>query len=117
MADRAGIFEESGPDFDVSSFVPKQSKTPKPSADVVRQVSENAKFPSREAAQPAAVAKPVKAKAQRRYRTGRNVQLNSKVDADTFKLFYEITEQQGWVAGQTIKNALEALKRELAAKK
>jgi hypothetical protein len=113
MAERAGLFENDAVDFDVSAFSPKTTKSPQPPAEVVRAVSEAAKFKSREAAQ--APAKPPKVSAQRRHRTGRNMQLNLKVDAPTYESFYEITDRQGWVLGETLKHALAALQRELAA--
>ena len=78
MAERAGIFEDAGNDFDVSQFTPKTVKEPKPSAEVIRDVSEKAKFKSREAAPPAAKP-PSRAVTQRRHRTGRNIQLNLNV--------------------------------------
>ncbi|HRC27337.1 MAG TPA: stability/partitioning determinant, partial [Alphaproteobacteria bacterium] len=97
MAERAGIFENGGDDFDVSAFAPKKPvKQEQPGPDAVRAVSEGANFRSRE---PAAQAKPPK-KADRRYRTGRNRQLNTKVTAETEKLLYEIydahRETQNW---------------------
>ena len=49
----------------------------------------------------------------RRYRTGRNVQLNVKVLQTTFNDFYAVTEAQGWVLGYTLQRAIEALQREL----
>jgi hypothetical protein len=114
MANRAGIFEDSGSDFDVSQFAPKTVKEPKPSAEVIRDVSEKAMFKSREPA--AATPKPpAKAVTQRRHRTGRNIQMNLKVDAATRESFYAITERQGWVTGETLQHALAALERELAA--
>jgi hypothetical protein len=111
MAERAGVFEEN--DFDVSAFAPKKPATKavqsEPPPEAVRAVSEGANFRSRESA-------PVK-KTQRRHRTGRNLQLNVKVAAKTLESFYEITDRQGWVLGETLEKALAALERELAANK
>lgn len=112
MGERAGVFDE-GEDLDLSGFAPKQSlnKEPQAEAEAIKAVSETANFKSREPAP-----NPPK-KADRRHRTGRNAQLNVKVDDDTFKLFYEIydthREKQGWVQGQVIERALQALQREL----
>src|SRR5947209_8104249 len=99
MSERAGLFEDAD-DFDVSAFTPKKAVKPvqpPPAPDAIRAVSETANFRSRE---PAAtkVAKPK----QRRRRTGRNLQLNLKVDADTLASFYEITDHHGWVLGETL---------------
>lgn len=109
MAERAGLFED---DFDVSGFTPKKPvKKESPAPEAVRAVSESANFRSREPVQ-----KPVK-KPDRRYRTGRNEQLNVKVTAKTLQTFYDITDSQGWVLGETLERALEALQRELGAGK
>lgn len=118
MAERAGIFDQPD-DFDVSAFTPKKPSVksqPEPRAEAVREVSEQAKFRSREPA-PAPVKAPKSARQSRHYRTGRNVQLNMKVDAETHKLFYEITDSQKWISGETMKRALEALQKELNAAK
>lgn len=112
MAERAGLFENDGEDFDVSAFSPKTTKSPQPAPEVIRAVSETAKFKSREAAP--IPAPPPRTSGQRRHRTGRNMQLNLKVDAPTYESFYEITDRQGWVLGETLKHALAALQRELA---
>jgi hypothetical protein len=44
------------------------------------------------------------------------MQLNIKVTQDTVNLFYRLTDSQGWVLGETLERALEALQRELAEK-
>ena len=44
------------------------------------------------------------------------MQLNIKATQDTVDLFYRLTDAQGWVLGETLERALEALERELAAK-
>lgn len=106
MSERAGLFED---DFDVSGFMPKKP-TPEPQAEAVRAVSESASFTSREPIQS-------KKKTDRRHRTGRNEQLNVKVTAKTLQLFYNITDTQNWVQGETIEKALEALQRELRLEK
>jgi hypothetical protein len=107
---------EGGDDFDVSAFTPKTAdKTPKTPPEDIRAVSEAAQFRSREPG-PAAPPKAVKT-IQRRRRTGRNQQLNVKLAANTVKLFYEITDKQGWVLGETLERALAALQRELDQQK
>ena len=112
MAERAGVFEE---DFDVSSFSPKKpAKQAEPEPEAVRAVSETASFRSREPGQGPS-AKQMK-KLQRRRRTGRNLQLNLKVDARTLESFYEITDREGWVLGETLQRAIAALQKELAGK-
>jgi hypothetical protein len=110
-ATRASIFEE--PEIDVSGFVPKPAPdATAPRADEVREVSEAAKFRSREprAPEPQAATK----REQRRHRTGRNVQFNVKASQGTVDAFYAITDRQGWVLGETLEHALAALERELS---
>jgi hypothetical protein len=119
MAERAGIFDQSD-DFDLSAFTAKKptvKSAPEPRAEAVREVSEQAKFRSREPAPAAPKAPKATLKERRQHRTGRNVQLNMKVDAETHKLFYEITDSQKWVSGETMKRALAALQKELTAAK
>ena len=113
MAERAQLFDESN-DFDVSAFTPKKAKESAPPPEAVRAVSEGANFKSREPA-PAAAPRPA-VKKQRRRRTGRNLQLNVKVAAATLQTFYDITDREGWVLGETLERAIAALQRELAAK-
>ena len=113
MAERAGLFED---DFDVSGFAPKKGTgPPQPPPEDLRAVSEAAKFQSREPVQAPSAAKPYKKKQARRRRTGRNMQLNLKVAAEPFELFYQITDRQGWVLGETFEKAVAALQKELAA--
>lgn len=114
MAERARLFDD-GDDFDISVFAPrKPDKSREPPSDAVRAVSETANFHSREPAR-TTPGQTVKAP-QRRRRTGRNLQLNVKVAAKTLESFYEITDRQGWVLGETLERALDALQRELASK-
>jgi hypothetical protein len=114
---RAGVFDTDD-DLDVSGFAPKKpEQSAKPAApEEVRAVSEGSSFRSRE---PAA-RKPQTTRYKREprlYRTGRNIQLNVKVRQETLDAFYEISDQQDWVLGETLEHALEALKRELSRQK
>jgi len=105
MAERAGLFEE---DLDLSQFTPhKPAKIEQPPPEAVRAIAESANFQSRE---------PVRVpnqRQQRRYRTGRNIQLNTKVTTSTRDGFYEISDRYNWVLGETLERALQALRREL----
>jgi hypothetical protein len=106
MAERAGLFEE---DLDLSQFTPhKPGKAEQPAPEAVRAVAEGAKFQSREPP-----TKTPRSRQQRRYRTGRNIQLNTKVTISTRDGFYEISDRYNWVLGETLERALQALKREL----
>ena len=100
---RAGVFE----DFDVTGFTPVKP-IDAPPVEAIREVSEASSFRSREAE-----AKPKK-RPPRIYRTGRNVQLNVKVRAETLDRFYNLADSQGWVLGETLERALDALQRDLS---
>ena len=116
MSERAGVFEDN--DFDVTEFAPIKpaQKTQQPQPEAVRNVAETANFRSREPVE----SKPAKRKADRRHRTGRNIQLNTKVDKETNDLLYAIydshRDKDKWTLGQIISFALEAFQRELAAR-
>jgi hypothetical protein len=116
MTGRASVFDNDT-DFDVSGFAPKQEKRGgEAPPEIVRAVSQTASFRSREPLQPQATPKPEPQKREpRRYRTGRNVQLNIKVRAETIESFYALADKEGWVLGETFERAIAALKKELAA--
>jgi hypothetical protein len=107
---RASIFTND--DIDISEFAPKAGvDRAAPSPEQVKAVAEAARFRSRE---PAAKMPPaVPKRLPRRYRTGRNVQFNVKASQETVDAFYAISDRKGWVLGETLEHALEALQREL----
>ncbi|WP_274630926.1 stability/partitioning determinant [Arvimicrobium flavum] len=109
---RSSIFEDDGK-LDLSDFKPKPAPDPTaPSSQEVRAVAERANFRSREAStrtDAAAAPRPQ----QRRHRTGRNVQLNIKATGETVAAFNRLTQDNRWVAGETLQRALAALRREL----
>jgi hypothetical protein len=97
---------------DVSAFAPTPARKPPVTRETIREVSEKSDFPSR--------APPPKArapKAQRRRRTGRNVQFNIKARQETIDRFIKISEAQGWVFGETLDHALTALEHRIAPTK
>lgn len=119
MNDRASIFD-NGHEFDVSGFSPKKPKASDNQIPVeaIKAVSEAAQFPSREPTKKAVVAKVEPEKREmRRYRTGRNVQLNIKVKSETLDSFYQIADREGWVLGETLERAVEALKEKIITQK
>jgi hypothetical protein len=92
---RAGLFEEDGPD--ISDFRPKPPARP----EQVKALAEEAGFRSREPVRPepapqgpaqVTLGMPTPQREQRRYRTGRNQQLNLKVRAEDAKAFYVIAD-------------------------
>jgi hypothetical protein len=101
MNPRAGVFDD-----DLSDFQPRPAASP----EAVRGVAEKAGFHSRDPAPPP------EPRIDRRYRTGRNRQLNIKVRAEDAALFYAIAEAQGWVLGETFAQAIAALQDKLSAR-
>jgi hypothetical protein len=110
MSDRAGFFDDADFDFDVTGFALQKPKEKIPT-EQVRAVAEGAQFPSRE---PEAKKK---RREVRRYRTGRDAQFNIKADPQVIEAFYAIAEKQGWVLGQTLERAVEALQKEVGSGK
>jgi hypothetical protein len=97
-----------GGDLDLSDFQPAAPKKPKIEPAAIREVSEANNFPSRAASKPKAkAATPV----QRRRRTGRNVQFNIKTTPDVIERFTALADKHGWVFGEMLEHALEALEK------
>lgn len=105
--ERAPLFGQDT-DLDLSGFKPKGPVK----AEQVRDVAAQAGFRSREAN-----LEPVEGEAPRReprrYRTGRNVQLNLKVRREAVDAFYKLADERGWVLGEAFEQAVDALAREL----
>ncbi|MBV1800607.1 hypothetical protein [Siccirubricoccus sp. G192] len=108
--DRASMFEQDG-DLDLGEFKPKPPARP----EQVRGVAEQVGFHSREPKAAPAVPIPVVSERRepRRYRTGRNVQLNLKVRQEAVDAFYKLADEQGWVLGEAFERAVAALDKEL----
>ncbi len=119
---RASIFDGDD-DFDLSEFTPRP-RTAKPRADkdALREVAEKKGFVSREPSPRDAAPKPApKAEKvvipppapepmpQRRYRTGRNRQLNLKVTDDVMRRFYALADSQDLILGEAFEQAVTAL--------
>ncbi len=108
---RASMFEQDD-DLGLGEFKPKAPARP----EQVRGVAEQAGFRSREPkaapADPPPPATPDR-REPRRYRTGRNVQLNLKVRQEAVDAFYRLADERGWVLGETFERAVFALEKEL----
>ncbi|WP_458098107.1 hypothetical protein [Roseomonas sp. WA12] len=103
-------------DLDLSGFTPKPPARP----EEVRGVAEGAGFRSREPLAAQNKLPPVSDPArreQRRYRTGRNVQLNLKVRQEDLDAFYKLADDSGDVLGLVFADAVAALQRERAGQK
>lgn len=104
--ERASVF---GDDLDLSGFQPRQPAD----AREVRDVAEKAGFSSREPTPSAVPAEPAR-REQRRYRTGRNVQLSLKVRQEDLDAFYQLADREGIVLGEAFARAVAAWKGGLA---
>ena len=105
MRKPAGIFDE---ELDISGFEKK------PDAQAIKESAEKLDFRSREPKPP----KPKKI--DRRYRTGRNIPLSTKISERCNQLLYGTydahRDENGnpkWTLGQIIELGQEALRREL----
>jgi hypothetical protein len=112
---RASVFD-ADEELDITGFEPKPAKKGVIQSDLVKAVSEAAHFRSRDPKQDPEQQNTVK-REPRRYRTGRNTQLNIKARAETIEEFYAIADQQGWVLGEAFEHAIDALKLGIEAKK
>jgi hypothetical protein len=108
--ERAGIFD-GAEDFDVSGFAPRKPQAAD-SREAVQKVAEAANFRSREPAEPE-MKKRIK-RAPRRHVTGRNVHFGAKVTQETYDALYELADSGGWVIGEMLERAANALKKEIA---
>jgi|APLak6261699311_1056244.scaffolds.fasta_scaffold00056_15 hypothetical protein len=90
----------------------KPEKKPKPALpqEETDKLAESTGFPSR---QPK-LEKPVKPTRGKRYRTGRNQQLNLKVTSDSMERFYKLADDMNAPLGEVFDQAITAL---IAARK
>lgn len=114
MRNRADIFDE----LDISGFAPEPGASKPAPEPQVRAAAEAQNFPSREPK-----SKSVK-KMDRRYRTGRNIPLATKISANASQILYgihaEYKDPEGhpmWTIGQIIEFGLQAFQKELGKKK
>jgi hypothetical protein len=60
---------------------------------------------------------PTRPKQQRRRRTGRSVQFNIKATPEVIERFIAIADRQGWVFGEALGHAVDALEQSLLTRK
>ncbi len=101
---RSSIFSD-GDIGDLSDFGPKPEAgqgaapaTPKPLPEVVKQIGENAGFTSRE---------------PRRYRTGRDTQLNTRVRSSYKTRFYHLADVLEVPLGDAMERAIDLLDKQV----
>lgn len=84
----------------LDDFTTKRPPATRPSSAMVDAVAEAAGFPSRD---------PQKPKQQRRYRTGRNLQMNLKVSKTAQDLFFKLVDEMEQPQGLVFEQAVQAL--------
>ena len=104
--ERLSIFEAQD-EPDLSGFAPRTADRPRPDPGQIRQIGDAANFPSRQAG-----TLPEKRRTHHR-KTGRTAQLAQKIRPEYLDLLYRLAERKGWLLGETIEHAFEALEREL----
>jgi hypothetical protein len=88
------------------AFEPKP-KAPTPIAnDQIEKIAEANGFPSRQAARP-----PPRARSGRRYKTGRNQQINIKATSQVIERLYKIADAKRVPLGELLEQALDALEK------
>jgi predicted lipoprotein len=91
---------------ELPSFEPK-TKAAKPVVrEHIERIAETNNFPSRQAA----TAQP-RPRVARRWRTGRNQQLNIKATAQTIERFYTLADAKRMPHGELLEQALDALEK------
>jgi hypothetical protein len=103
---RINPFENLSDEFSVKTKTQKQSANNE--KELIDQIAEDNNFPSRQASYES-TATPVRQ--QRRYRTGRNQQLNIKATEQTINKFYRLADQENITLGELLERALDALEK------
>jgi hypothetical protein len=107
---RASIFDD---DLDLTGFDTNMASHTKPDKEGLRAVAEAKGFSSRVSGPETTLQEPL---LQRRYRTGRNRQLNLKVTDDALRRFYALADDEGLVLGEVFERAVLALEAQIKSK-
>ncbi|MBB5421842.1 stability/partitioning determinant [Paraburkholderia sp. CNPSo 3155] len=106
--------ERVNPLLNLDDFATKTpEKKPKPAPEAIEKLAVENGFPSR---QPGRVKEAEPARKQRRYTTGRNVQIPIKGTAETRAILDALADELHEPLGEVLARALAALRRELDAK-
>lgn len=106
---RADPFADVGDSLDLSDFAPAPVKRPPIAKELVKKASEANNFPSRAAPKPTPDPVPAAKPTQRRHRTGRNVQFNTKVTQSVAERYAALQDKTGLVYGELLEMALDHL--------
>jgi hypothetical protein len=104
---RVNPFENLSDEFSVKLKTQKQ--TVENEKDLINQIAEENNFPSRQPSYENTASPSVKQ--QRRYRTGRNQQLNIKATEQTISKFYRLADEQHITLAELLERALDALEK------
>jgi hypothetical protein len=105
--------ERANPFADVGSlpaFEPKPKASGPVAREQIEQIAEANNFPSRQA-QPTRVPANSPRKQQRRYKTGRNQQINVKATPQVIERFYKLADAKKVPLGELLRQALDALEK------
>jgi hypothetical protein len=103
---RINPFENLSDEFPLKSK--NQIKKPvENEKELINRIAEDNNFPSRQATHK----EDVPIKQQRRYRTGRNQQLNIKATEQTINKFYRLADKENITLGELLERALDALEK------
>jgi hypothetical protein len=106
--------ERVNPLANLDDFTIKTSeKKPKPEPEAIDKLAKETGFPSR---QPQRTKDPEPTRKQRRYTTGRNVQIPIKGTAETRAMLEVLADELQVPFGEVLARSLAALRRELDAK-
>jgi hypothetical protein len=106
MNDRVNPFASISEDQPVFTTKPRAEKRVEDAA--IAELAERNNFPSRQAARPARSER----RKPRVYRTGRNIQFNAKVSAETMSKIYRLADEKAVTIGKLLELAADALERE-----
>jgi hypothetical protein len=96
---------------ELPAFQPKPKAVPRHvEREHIDRIAEANNFPSRQPTPPPpAAASPMPVRSARRYKTGRNQQINIKATADVIQRLYKLADARHVPLGKLLEEALEAL--------
>jgi len=106
-SDRANPFADVE---QLPTFTAKPKAARSVPAEQIEQIAEATGFPSRQAARPA-----VRRTPRRRFKTGRNQQINIKATAEVIERLYKLADTRHVPLGELLEQALDALENQKMA--
>jgi len=105
MSTRSNPFEDLSKPLPSFSVKPRQNNPV--AEEAIARIAEDNNFPSRQAPRPPKEPR----RKPRRYRTGRNQQLNIKATSETIEKFIKAADERQVPLGELLRLALDALER------